>query len=103
MQNTAAITTDSNVQKQISTSPSCVTTPLVESPCEISHNVNHKLKKTQDLAYHSDEYDSSVIFSQDKGLFNYRSYDLVRVILRLLLLDSLSTVGYMLRKESLCL
>ena len=73
VQNTDVITTDFNVQKQISTSPSCATTPLVEPPCEISHNANHKLKKTQDLAYHSDGNDSSVIFSQDQGLFNDRS------------------------------
>ena len=100
VQNTDVITTDSNVQKQISTSPSRVTTPLVEPPCEISQNANHKLKKTQDLAYHSDENDSLVILSQDQELFNDRSYDVVRVILRLLLLDSLSTVSCSLRKES---
>ena len=100
VQNTDVITTDSNVQKQISTSPSCVTTLLVEDPSEISHNANHKLKETQDLAYHSDENDSLVIFSQDQGLFNDRSYDLVRMILRLLLLDSLNTVSCSLRKES---
>ena len=93
MQNTDVITTDSNVQKQTSTSPSCVTTPFVEPPYEVCHNANHKLNKIQDLAYHSDENDSSVIFSQDRGLFNDRSYDLVTVIFRLLLLDSLSTIS----------